>query len=130
MDDEELGSANQQRDRGEILPVVVRHRLEDEGTVTKLSKTTITVCPSGAALATISVPMMPFAPARLSTTKGLPSASVSGGARSRATTSVAPPGRSRHQQPDRPVRIRLRVRSAAAGERETADEREQAPRNS
>src|SRR4051812_46997163 len=50
------------------------------------------VYPSGAAFATSSVPMMPFAPPRLSTTTCAPSASAIPGATVRATISTTPPG--------------------------------------
>src|SRR5258706_2623156 len=58
----------------------------------KLSKTASRVWPSGAALATASVPGMPPAPARLSMTMDCPSASESCGAIARAAMSVTPPG--------------------------------------
>ena len=50
------------------------------------------VWPSGAALATVSSPIMPPAPGRLSTTTVSPSASCSLGAISRAVVSAPPPG--------------------------------------
>ncbi len=49
------------------------------------------VCPSGAAFATASVPMMPEAPGRFSTTPGWPSRGRSRSATSRAVMSLAPP---------------------------------------
>jgi hypothetical protein len=49
------------------------------------------VWPSGAALATNCAPMLPDAPALLSTTTGLPSASPSFCDSRRATASTAPP---------------------------------------
>ena len=49
------------------------------------------VCPSAVALATRSVPRLPPAPARLSTTTGWPSLSLSRCAISLATASVLPP---------------------------------------
>ena len=49
------------------------------------------VWPSGSALATKSAPILPPAPARLSTTMGWPSSSPSRSAITRAVTSVAPP---------------------------------------
>ena len=48
--------------------------------------------PSGAALATASVPTMPLAPARLSTITVWPSAFSSCGCSSRAVVSLSPPG--------------------------------------
>ena len=48
--------------------------------------------PSGAALATASMPMLPLAPALLSTTTLWPSAGTSRSASRRATLSATPPG--------------------------------------
>src|SRR3990172_7218982 len=50
------------------------------------------VWPSGGALATKSVPILPPAPVRFSTITGWPSASASLGARMRAVKSAMPPG--------------------------------------
>ncbi|CFN75313.1 Uncharacterised protein [Bordetella pertussis] len=50
------------------------------------------VCPSGLDLATSCVPMMPPAPARLSTTTGWPSMAESRSENARAARSVPPPG--------------------------------------
>src|SRR6185503_6051194 len=50
------------------------------------------VWPSGSARAAASVPIVPLAPARFSTTTGWPQRSARRGARSRATMSVPPPG--------------------------------------
>ncbi len=50
------------------------------------------VCPSGGDLATISPPIMPPAPGRLSTTTGWPSSSLRPGATARALISTLPPG--------------------------------------
>ena len=49
------------------------------------------VAPSGTALATASMPMVPLAPARLSTTIVTPSWADSRSARARATVSLTPP---------------------------------------
>jgi hypothetical protein len=49
------------------------------------------VCPSGALLATNSVPMLPLAPLRLSTTKGWPRVRAKSCATRRATMSTLPP---------------------------------------
>src|SRR5260221_5628342 len=53
---------------------------------------TSSVWPSGGACATNSLPMLPEAPARFSTTTFCPSRAPSAGASTRATVSTAPPG--------------------------------------
>ncbi len=53
---------------------------------------TSSVWPSGAALATAAVPVVPPAPGRFSTTIDWPSASASGSRNSRAMKSVEAPG--------------------------------------
>ena len=52
------------------------------------------VCPSGAAFATISVPSVPLAPGLFSMMIGWPSAFSSGACNRRATMSAAPPAAS------------------------------------
>ena len=62
------------------------------GLTTKDADTTSSVWPSAAALATASVPVMPFAPGRFSTKNDCPVWTASCCAISRAITSGAPPG--------------------------------------
>src|SRR2546422_11039636 len=62
------------------------------GLTVKVRGTISMMWPSGGALATISVPIMPEAPGRFSTTNGWPRLSESFGAMSRPTMSVEPPG--------------------------------------
>src|SRR5258706_16024509 len=50
------------------------------------------MCPSAGALTTKSTPMLPFAPGRLSTTKGTPKFLLKSSASTRASRSTDPPG--------------------------------------
>src|SRR5260221_5897240 len=60
------------------------------GLTTKEDEVRSSVYPSGLDLATASAPMMPFAPGRLSTTKGCPVRAASAWAISLATVSLPP----------------------------------------
>lgn len=80
-----------------ICPIGVKSFSESYGSFIRCGRITwievfsTSIVPSGAARATAPAPMVPLAPARLSTMTERPSASDSGGAMTRATTSVGPP---------------------------------------
>jgi hypothetical protein len=79
-------------DRLQVAARVVRHLLESSGlTASGPAMLTPMVCPSGAALATTSVPMFPAAPLLFSTTIGLPSRAASRSETIRATESGVDP---------------------------------------
>src|SRR5512133_377787 len=61
------------------------------GLMTNEPVTCSSVCPSGGAFATMSVPMMPFAPDRLSITNDCPSPTATSFATMRAMASAVPP---------------------------------------
>src|SRR5260221_3571793 len=56
------------------------------------ARATISMWPSAGALTTRSTPMLPFAPGRLSTTKGTPKFLLKSSASTRASRSTDPPG--------------------------------------
>src|SRR5690554_6809577 len=62
------------------------------GLIAKDAEVTSTVCPSGFAFETISAPITPLAPGRLSTTTDWPKRPLSASLSWRATRSGAPPG--------------------------------------
>ena len=93
VDDQNVGGEAELRDRREILDRLERQlrveaRMDDErpGGAEQERE------PSGAALATRSVAMLPPEPATFSITTGLPQASVSLSPTTRATVSAGPPG--------------------------------------